>query len=229
MIPVYINNRDRLTTTRKMVEYLTGVPSCLPIITDNASTYGPLLEWYAKECPCRVVLLGANHGARGAWNGMLNHHDMDITHYVVTDSDLDLTDVPLDVLDVLLNGFGEYPEFDGDPTRKCGLSLRVDDLPDGFKLKQNVINREEYYWARPLDERYYLADIDTTFAMYRVTPYWDGGYGPSLRTAPPYSARHMPWYNVEYNEEEQYFLDHCEPAFTGWTAMIKADMNKDIS
>ncbi len=190
MIPIYINNRDRLTTTRRMVERLIQIPEAMVVIVDNASTYPPLLEWYATECPCRVNLLGHNAGPRGAWQGMLDHSGFD--HYIVTDSDLDIDSVPLDVLDVLLEGFRRYPAFNGVPTKKVGLSLRIDDIPDGYQFKQRVVSHESQFWTQKLDEQFYRADIDTTFAMYRVNPPWNGDYGPSLRTVPPYSARHCP-------------------------------------
>ena len=45
--PIIINNRDRLTTTKKMVEDLFKLNKNSRIhIIDNASTYVPLLEWY---------------------------------------------------------------------------------------------------------------------------------------------------------------------------------------
>ena len=44
---VVINNRNRLTTTRNMVEKLLSLnPDEHIIIIDNESTYPPLLEWY---------------------------------------------------------------------------------------------------------------------------------------------------------------------------------------
>jgi hypothetical protein len=34
-----------------------------PIIIDNNSTYPPLLEWYEKECPYKVIRRKNNDGA----------------------------------------------------------------------------------------------------------------------------------------------------------------------
>jgi hypothetical protein len=46
-IKVVINNRNRLTTTKFMVEKLLSLnPDGGIIIIDNGSTYEPLLNWY---------------------------------------------------------------------------------------------------------------------------------------------------------------------------------------
>src|SRR5512139_1795296 len=98
MVPIYINNRNRLTTTRRMVEYLRDVPGALPIVVDNASTYGPLLEWY-QNCECEVIRMGGNIGPHAPW--FVRDLVRGAPYYVVTDADLDLADVPIDVLEVL--------------------------------------------------------------------------------------------------------------------------------
>jgi glycosyltransferase involved in cell wall biosynthesis len=49
MLPfaVIINNRNRLTTTKNMVEHLLRLnPNQEIIILDNESTYQPLIDWY---------------------------------------------------------------------------------------------------------------------------------------------------------------------------------------
>ena len=47
MIKIVINNRNRLTSTKNMLEHLLRLnPNEQIIILDNGSTYPPLLEWY---------------------------------------------------------------------------------------------------------------------------------------------------------------------------------------
>ncbi|AMV19261.1 hypothetical protein [Planctomyces sp. SH-PL14] len=183
-IPCFITNRDLLTTPQDMVERLKEC-DCVGeiVILDCGSTYPPLKEWYAS-CPVRVEFL-SNLGSQALWrwggfpgNGF----------YFESDSDLDLSDVPKDFLLRLMEGFAKYPHV-----KKAGLSLRIDDLPDDFPLKKHVVNHERQFWSKPLDEFWFEADIDTTAALYRGGTGW-GGYGPSLRSAPPYTARHVPWY-----------------------------------
>ena len=200
MIPVYINNRNLLTSTRAMVDYLMGVPEAAPLIVDNASTYPPLLEWYNDGCPVPVVRSDKNGGPRGWQQSVLREHP----YYVVTDPDLDLSGVPADVLDLLRGALEAHPEI-----IKAGLSLETEGLPEDA-LAWSV---ERKYWASryPSDERFWQADIDTTFAMYRTDPVWAGQYGPSLRADRPYTARHLPWYWTRENigEEERFYLKHA--------------------
>jgi hypothetical protein len=218
MIPIYINNRDRLTTTRRLAEQCARLTLAEVIIVDNASTYPPLLEWY-QDCPFRVERLEANRGPRGVWTcpRLETHKELGITHYVVTDPDLDLEGVPRDALTLLEDGLTRYPW-----AIKAGLSLAIDDLPDAYQRKKQVLSREARFWTDPVDAEFFKSEIDTTFAMYRVPDAW-GGYGPALRTARPYTARHVPWYTAEGQEsdEETYYLKHLSTQGIFWSALAQ--------
>lgn len=201
MIPIYINNRDRLTMTRQLAEQCSRLEDVGDVvILDNASTYPPLLDWYAS-CPLKVIQLKENVGPHGLWRiGPPN------TYFVSTDCDLDIGNVPKGVLRILKEGL-EHREI-----IKAGLSLEIEDIPDDYPLKSLVLHHETDKWQPFLkDHRFYLAGIDTTFAMYRPNAGW-GGYGPALRTKRPYTARHLPWYVVEEDEEEIYYLKHLNPS-----------------
>lgn len=217
MIPIYINNRDRLTTTRRLAEQCSRLTLAEVVIVDNASTYPPLLDWYYR-CPFRVEMLPTNVGPRGVWTSprLATHVERGITHYVVTDSDLDIEDVPRDVLTLLESGFDRYPW-----AIKSGLSLEINDLPCGYPYKSQVRDRELPYWSDQVDAEFFRAHIDTTFAMYRTGSGW-GGYGPALRTNRPYTARHVPWYQVgEDTDEERYYLQHLSTAGIFWSALAQ--------
>ena len=207
MIPIYINNRDHLTTTRALVAYLQRIPHTLPIIVDNESTYPPLLEWYAA-CGVTVVRV-RNLGPRAPW---LIRHDLmrDCLYYAVTDSDLDLTGVPLDVFDVLREGLERYPD-----RVKAGLSLEINDLPERLASTHLIRRWEHKFWLSRLDERWWEAGIDTTFALYRSGWDWPGIF-PALRADRPYTARHMPWYRMD-TEEERYYGEHANPEWATWS------------
>ncbi len=161
MTPVWINNRNRLTTTRAMVEYLAGVPGALPIIVDNASTYPPLLEWYAQY-KGEVIRLNENLGPWAPWivSGDLARGN---DYYVVTDSDLDLAGVPVDVLEKLRDGLEKHPDM-----IKTGLSLEINDLPSWQEIGlENNHEWESAYWRHKTEDGWWIAITDTTFAMYR--------------------------------------------------------------
>jgi hypothetical protein len=215
--PIWINNRDRLTTTRNMVKKLLTIPGAQPIILDNASTYPPLLDWYATD-PCEVIRLPDN---RGPWAPWLSRPRLNLargnSHYVVTDSDLDLSRVPPNVLDVLRDGLRRWPRH-----IKVGLSLEIDDLPPQFESTLFIKDWERQFWVKKMDYQFFEANTDTTFAMYRANFKWVGAHPsvrPALRADRPYTARHVPWYR-EDNNEERYYSEHTNldwATYAGWT------------
>jgi hypothetical protein len=102
---------------------------------------------------------------------------------------------------------------------KVGPSIRIDDLPDCYDRKQEVIEWESRFFASPEGETLFRAPIDTTFALYR--PRIGLSRRPSLeayRTAAPYQIRHLPWYEDSQNptEEENYYKSHCRHV-TAWS------------
>jgi hypothetical protein len=209
-VKIFINNHDRLTTTRALVDYLLHIPGAYPVIIDNASTYPPLLEWYEWSCPVPVVGC-VNYGAQAPWDSGMVQRMAAGQRYVVTDADLDICACPADLLDVLSEGLDRYSDFP-----KCGLSLEITDLPD-WPLRPEIMSWEAGYWTTPLDSRYFDADIDTTFALYRG-PEWEGYR--ALRTRPPYTARHIPWYG-KMDDEECYYLEHASAPEVYWTARTR--------
>jgi hypothetical protein len=129
------------------------------------------------------------------------------------------------VFEVFENTLAAHKEID-----KVGFSLRIDDIPDHYQHCQAVVQWESQWW---LDERFpgfYYSPIDTTFAMYRP------GEGHlnhrSLRAAPPYVARHMPWYedSTQPNEELEYYQTHADSLVINWDrkvlpANLRAQLN----
>jgi len=198
MIPVYINVFNRLTTTRRLADQVACLPDAVPIIIDNASKWGPLLDWY-EVCPYEVVRLEQNLGHHAPWKcGEIDR--VKSGFYCVTDCDLDIGDCPADLLDVLAVPFGWKKHIE-----KSGLGLRIDDLPP---WQTKVIEWESRWWQNPADDtRFFHAAVDTTFAMYRAGSAFSTLMKvvgvKSTRTAAPYLARHMPWYLDAENMDEE--------------------------
>ena len=208
-----LNNRNRLTSLKAMVEWLLQF-DVEPIILDNDSSYSPLLDWYAR-CPVDVIRLNENLGSVAPWESgtlaKLAQHD-----FILSDPDLDLSDIPHDWQQVLFDGLQAF----GKP--KCGFSLAIDDLPDHFHLKADVINWESQFWKHPVGDRYFDADIDTTFALHRAESACLPPSSKATRTAKPYIARHVPWYLDSQNisAEERYYIEHASsPTF--WTTRFR--------
>ena len=66
-IPVYINNRDRLTSTKALTEWLLRAGTKNIVILDNDSTCPPLLEWYKSLPEGTEVVRQGNLGPWGFW------------------------------------------------------------------------------------------------------------------------------------------------------------------
>lgn len=215
---VFINNRNYLTWPKAMAEKLTNDGHEV-IIVDNNSTYLPLIQWYNDECPYQVIKLGYNGGCHAVWSSGLIK---DINeYYAVTDADLDLSTIPSDWGEVLVEGLKKYN------SRKCGFTLDETLIPE----ENPAWILDEFYkypegnhparWGKDvyLDDLYVNYPIDTTFAVYDPSEkdYFIGG----IRVGRPYTARHLPWhlvlnekndgkFEVKMNDEHYYYFTNTE-------------------
>jgi hypothetical protein len=194
-LTAYIISFNRLTYLRNLCTELVK-RGCKPVIIDNRSTYPPLLAWL-NNCPYPVYTVN-NSGSRSPWINNLVQGD----HYIITDPDLDISGVPLDMVDVLMKGLEDNPT-----AVKCGLSLTIDDLPDN-DYANGAKEYEKRFWVSKKGN-YYNADVDTTLALYDSTRLQGNNFFHAVRVAPPYSCRHLPWYNTPENltEEEKFYLN----------------------
>ena len=217
-IPVFINNRDWLSSTRRQVEILHGW-NAEPVIVDNASTYPPLLEWYDFDCPARVIRLQSNYGPFAPFFADVVPRQIDDGFFAVTDADLAISTVPDDALYVLIAGLEKYPHH-----VKCGLSMETGDLPKDAPCTDMVRINEQANCHRRLDDRYVEAPVDTTFAVYRNGETHFNARKLSLRAGKPYTARHLPWYITTSNitDEQRYYLQHAETSGVRYTGYLKA-------
>ena len=216
-IPIIINNFNRLTTLRRLIDALTLRGYTHIHILDNASTYPPLLAYY-ESCPFPVYKLGQNLGFKALWKSPLRKHFCG-DYYIYTDSDVVPADYcPEEFIDHFLRELKRHPL-----ARKIGFSLRIDNLPDSYAHKKKVLELEERYYAQPAGEVLYRAPIDTTFALYRPRVGLSRSRSvEAYRTAYPYQAEHLPWYSDSANlsDEERYYIDHCTQT-TEWSAKAK--------
>ena len=206
-IKAFIVNRNLVTTLKNTVDFLLKEDRVEIIIFDQDSTYPPLLEYY-KTCSVKVVYTGVNSGPHN-WNNYIpEFNDMS---FILTDSDCSYDGVPNDWLDKMINVLDNTDIF------KVGFSLRVNDLPN-TTLTFSVKCTEMHYWTNR-SEYGYIADVDTTFALYR--PYSSFSYR-ALRLDVPYTIKHEMWYLTKENipKEWKYYLDHASNAST-WGSKLK--------
>lgn len=203
-IPIIINNFNRLDYLRQLIENLEKRGYTNIYIIDNLSTYPPLLEFY-KTCKYTVFRLDRNIGMNALWgSGLIKKFRND--YFVYTDSDMvPVDECPDDFLRFFLQVLKKHKM-----AQKVGFSLRIDDIPDCYALRETVINAEKQYYQYQHEEILFWAPIATTFALYRPRAKRIHGnyYIEMYRTAWPYAARHLPWYMDSRNpdEENQYYL-----------------------
>ena len=218
---VVINNRNRLTTTKNMVDKLLELNTDEQIIIiDNGSTYPPLLEWYNNiNNPNVAVHFEKNEGHLALWATQL---DKELGEYFVyTDSDIILPDeFPKGWKLIMYHLIKWYSSYD-----KIALALHIEDLPDHYRYKNQVKRNEARWWLEKYDSEMfdylYKADTDTTFAMMRN--FGDNCYKSLRISKPNMMARHHGWYldldNLD--EEEKYYLDHLQNTTTQYSKQHK--------
>lgn len=221
-IPIIINNFNRYDKLLLLISGLEARGYANIWIIDNDSTYPPLLEWY-KTCPYKVVSLHANVGHLSLFKTGL-YKMFWSSYYAYTDSDLEICDeCPDDFMEQFVKLLKADPRV-----VKAGFSLRLDDLPDHYPNKAEVIGWESQFWKRAARTQngatVYNAPVDTTFAVYK--PWFKGGLvrfrDRHFRVGPPYVMRHLPWYidPDEMSDEDEYYLKTIETS-THWSGQNK--------
>jgi hypothetical protein len=195
-IPIIINCFNRLNCLEILINRLTQDGYTNIHLLDNNSTYPPLLEYY-KHTPYPVYRLDRNIGFLALWNCEV-WNKFKNKYYVYTDPDVVPADgCPDDYLHKFYLHLRKNPQLD-----KVGFSLQIDNLPDHYDKKEAVLKIESPFWKKPINPELYNASIDTTFALYR--PGIKGGFWLRAgRTAPPYSALHLPWYQNSQQPDEE--------------------------
>jgi hypothetical protein len=175
------------------------------IIVDNDSTYSRTLDWYSCEKDLIVYKNKINLGHTAPWyEGVIDRYDSKA--YVVTDPDLDISNVPKDCLVHMRNVMVNSPDLE-----KVGLSLLTQDVPHD-SLHFNYALEEMYWRCSRGSWTFHGAAVDTTFAFYSTSRFSDYKVCGE-RLLPPYTARHLPWYfnsdRLVKNEEYMYYLNNA--------------------
>lgn len=218
-IPIIINNRNRYTFLKELVDFLIKSHYTNIIIIDNKSSYPELLTYYAelKLKDVTIISLDRNLGFK-ALEMIPIYKKIRKGYYIYTDPDiLPIENCPDNFVEHFYNLLQKYPRV-----QKVGFSLKIDDLPNHFDKKQDVIKWEKQLYKEKLEDGVFEAPIDTTFALHRpLSKISTQGRFKHIRTAFPYEARHLPWYNNSRNlsEEEKYYIDHVEIG-TQWSKGI---------
>lgn len=218
-IPIIINNFNRLSYLKQLIQDLKTRGYNNIYIIDNKSSYPPLLDFY-QQTDCKLFLLDKNVGYKALWEtGIIKFFNN--SFFVYTDSDVVLDkNCPSDFLNYLLQLAYKYPK-----AQKVGLGIHIDDLPNAFALKDSVIQHESQFWKKEIEPDIFDARIDTTFALYK--PYFGSVSDRSqfnIRTGGVYMIHHMPWYvdSSALDEENQFYVDAINKS-THWSKQLRTN------
>lgn len=220
-IPVYIISFNRLSCLKQLVARLERAGYSNIHIVDNGSSYPPLLEELDKT-PHVVHRMKKNYGHRVLFDAPDFADVVNNEYFVLTDPDVvPVNECPDDFIEVFYNALQSHQFAD-----KVGFSLKIDDLPDSFELKNAVVKWESPFYGNPVkgtsDPVLYKAPIDTTFALYRPRGEWKNKDG-AIRTGAPYTARHLPWYKDLNNlTEEDRFYNALDAGSGNWNGTKNA-------
>ena len=210
--PIFVLNFNQVSFLRQQISWLQNSGYTNITVLDNHSTYAPVLSYYeemATHGHIKVVRRTSNEHKRTVWEKHLQDHQ---GPFVLTTSDI-VPDscCPADVVARLASLLRENPQL-----FKAGLGLRIDNIPDHYMHRRDVLVKQSEYWRNPAASNVFLADIDFTFALYRCGSIFQ--YGPAVRTNWPYLARHEPWYSDSANrtEEELYYEATIKPGRGSW-------------
>lgn len=224
-IPIFIISFNRFESLVLLLDRLEGMGYTNLQILDNHSTYPPLVKFLAT-CPYKVHYLSENYGHLAFWKEGRFQYIIQNSFYVVTDPDVVPVDTcPDDFLKTFYDILCQYPTI-----TKVGFSLKIDDLPDCYELREIVMEWEKQFYKNQLGNGpnpLYKGAIDTTFALYgpqKVSPV-DYNFYEAIRVGSPYEARHLPWYKdlANKNEEDLFYLATCMQNVNTWNGVIDSD------
>lgn len=208
-IPIIIISFNQLLYLKQLIDFLKNNNHDNIIILDNNSTYPPLLNYFTEiESSVKIYRLTQNYGHLAFWKNKEIFKKYSKGYHIITDPDiLPVKECPNDFVSYFKRKLDENYQI-----TKVGFSLKIDDLEESNLNKNKIINWESKFYVTKDKEGDFLADIDTTFAIYR--PYYKykhSNFYDAIRVKFPYQALHGGWY-IDHNnltEEQEYYFKHC--------------------
>lgn len=206
-IPIIIINYNRLSDLKKMVSFFLERNHKNIVIIDNKSTYPPLLNYYEQiKDVVNVKKMDENYGHLVFWLNKEIYDEFSQGYYVVTDSDIiPNQNLPDNYLEILMHILDTNKKVS-----KVGFALKIDNIPNTFSQKDKVLEWEKKFWQTEINTDIYLADIDTTFAIYPPKyRYYYPSFYKAIRVAGDFTATHGGWYinTNELTDEDRYYFE----------------------
>ena len=222
-IPIYILSYNRVTYLKEMIRTLEKYELSNITIIDNASTYLPLLDYY-KSLSYKIIYMNKNYGHNVFFKHKLFLKIRLTSFYIYTDPDvIPIKGCPDNFLDVFYSTLKNNLNVN-----KVGFSLKIDDLPDIYEFKQNVVAWESQFYKKIIQDEevtLYDAKIDTTFALYRPQIFSSLNFYSGIRTGFPYQARHLPWYKArdQLSDEDIFYTNTSLTNVGNWNYNCNMD------
>lgn len=224
-VPIIIISYNRFLYLKELVEYFLSIGEDCIYVLDNASTYQPLLDWFStveKNGSVKIFRLNKNYGHRVYWDISFYKNISDCKYCVITDNDI----IPYKKFE---NGWKEkwINTLEKYNIKKVGSAISIDDIPDIYPLKKDVISHENKFWKKEIkiDEKNFYANIDTTLYLQKVET--KHTHSSSIRMT-DYLIKHRPWYlNIsDLCEEDLYYYSTIAKESTHWSGRFKNFMRK---
>lgn len=218
-IPVIIINFNQLFYLKEQVDFYLNRGFENIIIIDNHSSFPPLLAYYREiQHEVKIEFMEKNEGHLVFFKDEKLRRKYGQGYYVITDADIvPNTSLPKDFMKILLQKLDQY----FDRVTKVGFALKIDDIPAYFPQREKVLEWEKPFWKNEVEKKCYLADIDTTFALYKPQyPRRFSGvnFYKGLRIAGNFTAKHGGWYkNPESLSAEEIFYEQHANVSASWT------------
>lgn len=206
-IPFIINNFNQLFYLKQLVSFLLKSGFKNIIIIDNNSSYSPLLEYYEYlESNGEVIVkkLNGNLGHRALYSQNKIMKMYCKGYYFLSDADcVPYPELPYDFPSKMIDLLDKYFL----KISKVGLALNLEDIPNHYKLKDQVLKWERRFSKNQIEQDVYEVPVDTTFALYKPSyglrlvrsPFLNG-----LRLAGKYKIKHGGWYEDTNNPSEEH-------------------------
>ncbi|PRD46223.1 glycosyltransferase [Sphingobacterium haloxyli] len=219
-IPVIIINYNQLDNLKKLVDFLLERKVDNIVIIDNKSDYPPLLEYYKKIQPrVSVELMNKNHGHMVFFENEDLQKKYGQGYYFITDADiLPNPNLPANFIKMMIKKMDKYNK----KIVKVGLALDIDTIPDYYPLKEKVVSWERKFWEKELEKDVFLADVDTTFALYK--PFYptkfkvrQRNFYRAIRLGGNFTSKHIGWYlNPKNLTDEQIHYMKTSSTSNSW-------------
>ena len=205
-IPVIIINYNQLENLRNLVDFLQERKVENIIIIDNKSDYPPLLQYYENiKLEVTIEFMQENYGHLVFFNNKHLQEKYGKGYYFLTDADiLPNPNLPSNFIEIMIKKMDRY----FDKILKIGFALDLETIPDTYPLKEKVCNWENRFWSNQIEKDVYIADIDTTFALYKPKYPLKFNVHPdhfykAIRLAGNFTCKHMGWYLDPKNLTEE--------------------------